>query len=311
MATGWVDFAGYRDCIALHNGSTRVILGPHCGGRVLEYALEGANVLHLDPAFDGWVYDPDGEPPPQLCPTGGRLDIGPEMLVPRRPELWLGGWEAEIVDDHSARMTSPDCPAAGVRLVRDFVLAPYSSRLTYTQTMTNISNRETRWCHWSRTFGRGHGICIVPLTPELSRYPKQYVMYAPGRGILAAPEDPSIRVREGFLEVFDTPAFPKLGVDSYAGWFAYQTTNDLLFVRRYPAYPDRVYNELAGLTLSLWYLKDVVCELEPIGPMQVLEPGQSASFTEEWWLASHSFPAQRDALDLASVEAAATQAIRT
>ena len=42
---------------------------------------------------------------------------------------------------------------------------------------------------------------------------------------------------------------PKLGMDSYAGWFCYLMKNDLMFVKRYPTYPDRVYNEVAGLTI--------------------------------------------------------------
>jgi len=81
--------------------------------------------------------------------------------------------------------------------------------------------------------------------------------------------------------------------------------NDLLLVKRFPTDPDRIYNEAAGLTISLWYYQDVVCELEPIGPMEVLAPGESATCTEEWWLVPYPFPERRDALDLARVTAAA------
>jgi hypothetical protein len=294
----------------LENEDTRVVLGHHCGGRVLEYAWRGENALYLDPRHDGTTYTPGQKPPALLWPSGGRFDIGPEKIIPPRPELWVGPWQAEIVDDRTARLTSVESQATGVQLVREFFLADDSSRLTCTQTQTNISDHETRWCHWSRTFGRGHGICVVPLTPELSRMPNQYVMYGPGPVINIAPEDPAIRQRDGFIEVWDTPAHPKLGLDSYAGWFAYLMPGDLLLVKRFPTDPERVYNEVAGLTISLWYYQDVVCELEPIGPMEVLAPGESASFTEEWWLASHPFPAQRDALDLAAVAAAAQAVMR-
>ena len=36
-------------------------------------------------------------------------------------------------------------------------------------------------------------------------------------------------------------------MDTYAGWFAYLMKKDLMFVKRFPTYPDRVYNEVAGL----------------------------------------------------------------
>jgi hypothetical protein len=59
-----------------------------------------------------------------------------------------------------------------------------------------------------------------------------------------------------------------------------------------------VYNEMVGLTVSLYYYEDVVCELEPLGPMEVLAPGESSTFTEEWWLMPYPFPGRRDALDV-------------
>ena len=300
MASGYIDFFGYTGCIALQNDDTRVVLGPHCGGRVLEYAWRGENALWLDPKEAGYTWHPGAPHPPMLCPSAGRFDIGPEMLIPHRPSLWLGAWQGEIVDGYTARMTSQPSAETGVQLVREFTLSPTGSRLACTQIIVNTSDHETRWCHWSRTFARGHGIGVVPLTPKLSHYPKQYVMSGPGPAITIQPEDPAIRLREGFLEVLDTPARPKLSFDSYAGWFGYVMPNNLLFVKRYPTDPMRVYNEVVGLTLCLWYYKDIVCELEPTGPMEVLAPGQSSRFTEEWWLAPYAFPAQRDGLDLAA-----------
>ena len=31
-------------------------------------------------------------------------------------------------------------------------------------------------------------------------------------------------------------------------------------------------------------------EIEPIGPLEIIEPGDERSFTEDWWLAEFSFP---------------------
>jgi hypothetical protein len=39
-------------------------------------------------------------------------------------------------------------------------------------------------------------------------------------------------------------------------------------------------------------------ELEPIGPRERLNPGESASFTEDWWLLSHPFPKDGERIDL-------------
>ena len=109
-----------------------------------------------------------------------------------------------------------------------------------------------------------------------------------------------------FLEIVGPPAFPKLGFDAHAGWFAYQMPNDLAFVKRYATYPDRVYNEVAGLTISIWYPKAEqvpAVELEPIGPRSTLAPGESAAFTEHWWLLENPFPRAGAALDLPKLAA--------
>ena len=293
-----VSHSRYADCIELKNESTRVVLCPAAGGRILEYSLNGKNSLYLDPKQNGWVYKPGAG---EIDPWGGRFDIGPEKIIPRHPNLWLGKWTAQIMGSRSAKLISAEDEATGVQLIREFVLDKTSSRLMCTQIIKNISEQTTRWCHWSRTMALGHGICLIPLT-EPSRFPAKYVLYGPGSTINFAPKDLNIRVRDGFLEIIDTPNRPKLGMDSYAGWFCYLMKNDLMFVKRFDVYPNRIYNEMAALTISIWYNSDIMCELEPIGPMQTLKPGQSAAFTEEWWLAPYEFPADRTNVDLQRVK---------
>ena len=58
--------------------NTRVVLGPDCGGRVLEYSWKNKNTISLDPAHDGWMYHADE---PKIDPSGGRFDIGPENII--------------------------------------------------------------------------------------------------------------------------------------------------------------------------------------------------------------------------------------
>jgi len=286
MKTSKVDYFGYEDCLRLENTQTRVTVCPQAGGRVLEYAHEGTNSIYLNNEQREWRYQPDV---PSVDPCGGRFDIGPERVITPHPDLWLGDWTGEIVGEGKIRLTSKRDSATGIRLVRDFTLATDSSRLLCEQRMINESDKPVSCCHWSRTLAVGGGICLIPLTPE-SRFPKQYIMYGPGPVMNYQPDDPNIRVRDGFLEILGTPENPKLGIDSYAGWFCYLMPGDLMFVKRFPVYPDRVYGEMAGLTISIWYYKNEMCELEPIGPRETLAPGDSASFTEQWELVPFDYP---------------------
>ena len=122
--------------------------------------------------------------------------------------------------------------------------------------------------------------------------------------------DERIHERDGFLEILSPPRKPKLGFDVFSGWLGYVMPNDTLFVKRFATYPDRVYNEAAGLTLSVWYPPGPRIELEPIGPRERLEPGQAAAFTEEWFLLSHPFPKVGEKIDLVRFREQVTAALR-
>ena len=251
FAAEFVKYYGYEKAIELRNDTVRVILCPEAGGRVLEYSLSGNNALFLSPAEKEWKV---GDKPQS---SAGRFDIGPELVIPRRNVLWMGAWDAEITGPRSARLTSQKDPETGVQLIRDFVLHEKTTELQCRQTIRNVSNTIREWCHWSRTFAVGKGICVIPLTDAesgpMSRFPNGYVMYEEGSLINMKPEDPMIRRRQNVWMIHPTPRKPKLGFDSYAGEIAYVAPGNILFLKRFETYPDRVYNEAAGLTISVWY----------------------------------------------------------
>ncbi len=276
---------GYSEAVELKLGKTRAVLCPQAGGRVLEFSVDGTDAMYFDADEKNWQ---PGKPGPI---TAGRFDFGPELTVAPHPKAWAGEWTAEITKTNAVKLTSPR-EDGGIQLVREFRLIPHGEfvGLSCKQTMTNVSKETREVCHWGRSFSPGGGICVVPLGDRPSRFPSKYAMYEDGAIINVKATDDRIRERDGCLEILAPPRKPKLGFDTYAGWLAYALPNDTLFVKRFPAFPDRVYNEAAGLTLSVWYPTGPRIELEPIGPRERLKPGESASFTEDWWLLSHPFP---------------------
>ena len=285
---------GYSQAVELTLGKARAVLCPQAGGRVLSFSVDGAEALWFDEAEKKWQ---PGKPGPI---TAGRFDYGPELTVAPHPKAWSGEWTAEITEVKSVRLTSPADDPAGIRLVREFRLVPHGGTvgLSCTQTMTNVSQQVREVCHWGRSFSPGGGVCVVPLGDRPSRFPGKYALYEDGAVINVRAKDENIRERDGCLEILAPPRKPKLGFDTTAGWLAYVTPNDRAFVKRFRTFPDRVYNEAAGLTLSVWCPKGPQIELEPIGPRERLKPGESASFTEDWWLLPHPFPKPGEKLDL-------------
>jgi hypothetical protein len=289
-----LDYFGYENCVALQNESCRVVLCHQAGGRVLEFSLNGTNAIYLDPDAAGWSEGSDGRP----NMTGGRFDIGPEQVVPARPTLWQGPWTAEITGPRAAKLSSQVDESTGVRLTREFRLDADAARLHCTQTIHNVSDELKEYCHWSRTFAVGGGIVLVPLTPP-SRFPNFYTMRRGFDEILIRPLDDNIRVRDRFLEILAAPEHPKLGIESYAGWFAYLMPNDVAFIKRFPTFRDRAHSEVDAHNVSIWYpASRPMIELEPLGPRETLQPGRQASFTEMWELEAFPFPASGEEVNL-------------
>ena len=281
---------GNLNCIELSNETTRVVLEPNLGGRVLVYALNGKNVLWINPENEGKPYV-SGKRYGQ--PGAGRFDYGPETTGPRKSHLFYGPWKGEITGPRQAIMTSEIDPVTGVTLERRFKLDEEGSHLACTQIIINSSNKTVRHYHWSRTFAKGGGISLTPLNPH-SRYPKGYLIYGPGKVMDYNPADePNVRVRDGVLEIIGPPSRPKFVMDCSKGWLGYITLDDQLFIKKFKIYPDRQYGDMAAPTVSVWYNKDMVCEIEPLGPLEILEPGESAAFTEHWYLYDYTYPSDR------------------
>jgi hypothetical protein len=291
------------------HGDIRVVVGLHAGGRVLEMTVDGKSALYLDEREKQW------QPGTQGPLSAGRFDYGPELTVAPHPAIWSGDWTGEIVGPGHVKLTSPRDEAAGVQLEREFrivgvtyfpegAISGYIGERDYPglscrQTIINIGDKPIEVCHWGRSFSPSGGIALVPLGDRPSRFPSKYAMYEDSAVINVRNTDERIRERDGVLEILGPPRKPKLGFDSYAGWVGYLTPNDTLFVKRFSTFPDRVYNEAAGLTLSIWYPQDrPVIELEPIGPRERLLPGERASFDETWNLYPYPFPKRNETIDL-------------
>lgn len=289
--TRFIATHGYENCLEIKNQEVRVVIEPNLGGRVLIYEKNGKNILYVDSTKNGWTFKKNG----MTQPSAGRFDIGPEATTPKRNATWVGAWTPEIIDNQSVKITSAIDSVAGIQMVRTFSLDAFSSHLTCTQTVTNVSKKDIRGNHWGRTFAVGGGISLVPKNPN-SRFPKGYCIYRPPfNGIDFKPADePNVAVREGIIEIKNTPSEPKFVMDNTEGWLSYIAPNNLLFIKKYPIYPNRPYGEVSAATSSIWYFKDTMVEIEPIGPQEILKTGESFSFTEDWWLFEYDFPKDRN-----------------
>lgn len=288
----FVSAYGYDSCIELRNAHVQVILEPNAGGRVIRYSLNGVNILYEDSTQNGWI-STSGMPRVKGHIAGGRFDIGPSRIKPNTDLFFFGKWKAFITGESSAKLVSQTDASIGMYLIRDFTLDSITSRFVCKQTIVNSGVNAVSASFWSRTFAVGNGICVLPV-PKISRFPSKYVMFMNRDTINLFPRDSNIVQREGCLVIKGPPQKPKLEMDvSTSGWIAYMAVSNVLFVKKFSVFNDKRYGDVTAANASIWYNGVQMTEIEPIGPLEDILPGEKRSFCEEWHLLSFPFPSDR------------------
>ena len=279
-------YGGWNDCLVLRGGDCKAIVVPAIGGRVLNYSINGENIIFDNPAGNGRTMLNSSN----FSAGGYQLDIGPELRgIPRHTWLWQGPWAWRIPRPFTAHVFSDPDQIVGVQLDKEIVIDPDTGELGLTQRMRNITSNEVSHCLWDRTLSKGGGFAMFPLNSR-SRFKAGWSQRL-GRGVPEyryegdKPSDERVRILDGVL-VAQAKALPgarelKVGADSEAGWIAY-ARGKVLFVKYFPVFPKANYSD--GGNSVEFYCSERVAELEPISPEMKLKPNEAFSFPEKWVL---------------------------
>lgn len=206
-----------------------------------------------------------------------------------------------------ALTTLPGAPGPAVRLV-GAVEAPTGLRKTIEvrldadtaamslrHVLANEGSRTLEIAPWPVTQLRLGGMAVAPLPPgdeEPSSRPNQLVVLWP----YASGSDDRIEIGDHRLTVFARPAKPmKVGCLSATGTAGYLLDGLLVMLRFTPA-RGSVHPDL-GCNLEI-YSDERTIELETIGPLVSLAPGDSVTHDERWEISEVG-----EDLDAAAVEA--------
>jgi hypothetical protein len=281
------DFGGWPNTYRLSNGVIEARVVTDVGPRIIDVTPAGGeNLFHVRPAERG------GRNEAEWTFRGGwRLWIAPEK---RETTYALDNspCQTEIVSPTTIRVTAPPQPSAGIQKQVHVTLNPGESRLRILSRLTNISDHPLTYAAWSLPVMRPGGRAFVPLdVGSLTAFDATRKLILWSYTELA---DPRYRFGDRLVEIDHTKvAAPpagqsgrrddesKIGVDSAQGWAAY-LLDRTLFLKRFPhdataPYPD------GGSTIEI-YSSHEFLELEHLGPLTTIGPGQSMTFPEDWWI---------------------------
>jgi hypothetical protein len=280
-------YRGWPNTVRLANGLVEVRVLTDIGPRIIDVrAAGGANLFHVRDAEAGgrgeakWIFR-----------GGWRLWVAPERDETTYA-LDNSPCTVEKLDASTVRVTGPAQPAAGIRKQIDVHLAEGDPHITVISRIRNIGDRPLTYAPWSLPVMRPGGRAFAPLdVGPLNVYDatRKLILWSYTRFA-----DPRYRFGDRLVQIDHArvaapPAGQtgrrddesKIGVDSAQGWLAY-LTDGTLFMKRFPhdaraQYPD------GGATIEIYSSKEFL-ELEHLGPLTTIAPGEEIVFPEDWWV---------------------------
>jgi hypothetical protein len=280
MLRGDTAYFGYEDNVGLSNGDVELVLPSEYGPRVIHYGLRGKrNVLATL------------SPQEQRNPT----PYGDDWHIYGGHRLWYAPERADVtyypdnrpvhVEQTANIVTLTQEPEAHSGLEKSIrvELAERGSHVTLRHRLRHLGQRVLELAPWALTAMAPGGRAVFP---QASFVPHP-VALAPARPLVLWPftrmSDPRFRWGDRFIELRQDPtrAEPqKVGMYDVHGYLAY-ALDDQLFVKTHSPRPGPHAD--FGCNVQT-FTNELFLELETLGPLLRLSPGQQVEHEEHWFL---------------------------
>jgi hypothetical protein len=304
-----IEFEGWMDCLRLSNGDAEIVVTTQIGPRILRYGLpDGPNAFQVIPKTRGQA---GGD---AWLPYGGhRLWAAPEA-APRSyfpDNVPVGSYS---YTDGTLSIANPPEHTTGIAKEIQITLAPQGTAARMTHKITNHGIWPVTLAPWALSIVANGGRVVLPQEPFVSHDDD----LLPARPLVlwkfTEMGDPRWRWGSKYITLRqdDALATPqKVGGYSPLGWAAHLLPRQafVVLIDVAPGGPAVLTDQ--GCSFET-YTEGPFQELETLGPLVTLEPGQSTEHPEYWFLApTDEIADEDDALDtgLLPVVAAARSAV--
>jgi len=272
-----VEYFGLPNCQKLSNGTVEAVVTTDVGPRIIRYGFPGEdNILgeHPDASVetDLGVWKPYG---------GHRLWTAPEAI----PRSYVPDTEpvaCEVLGELAVCLTQPVEAETGIEKQMTVTLDAEGTGVTVVHRITNTGLWGIEVAPWALSIMNGGGFVIIPQEPYRSH--DEYLL--PARPMVlwhyTDLSDPRFTIGKRYLRLRTDAATEepqKVGLADKQGWAAY-FRQGTLFIKQFP-YEDGVTYPDGGCNCET-YTSAAFVELETVGPMHDLQPGEAAEHVEQW-----------------------------
>lgn len=273
-----VPYGGWPNCYRVSNGEVELIVTSDIGPRIMRYAFIGGHNLFKE--YEETL-GKSGESTWQLR-GGHRIWAAPEDSV--RTYAPDNGPVRVTAENGVLTATEPVEPLTGFEKQIQVTLAPSGSQVTVRHQIRNAGKTTQDVAAWALSMMAQNGIGITGFPPR-GKHPdvlpptNPLIMWA-----FTDFTDPRLKLTKKYLTLKQDPQNTtpqKLGHFNLNTWAAYLLGSDL-FVKRYQAQPNRTYPDM-GSSFEIFTRNDML-EMETLGPIEHLAPGQTLTHVEHWSL---------------------------
>lgn len=273
-----LEYKGWPSCYSLQNDAVELIVTADVGPRVIRYGFIGGQNLFKE--FHNQL-GKSGES--DFQPRGGHR-------LWKAPEDFATTWTADnfpvavSATASSLIARAPVEPASGLQKTIEIALAQSGTEAIVTHHIANRSARDLTFAPWALTMMAPGGAAIAAFPPR-APYPENLLPTNPL--VLWAYTDftdPRITLTHKYLVLRQDPAAAlpqKLGLFSEKNWSSYLLEGDL-FVKHAKASLSQQYPDF-GCSFET-YTNNEFLELETLGPIRNVRPGESVEHEERWSL---------------------------
>lgn len=272
-----IEYAGWPNCYRVSNGDAELVVTSDVGPRIIRYGFPGGQNLFVELEEDlgrtgdeGWrLYG------------GSRLWVAPEDRV-----YSYGADNDPVAVEVSETGLSALAPVenTGVQKRISVEMADRGTEVKVTYGLTNRTIFPLRIATWVLTMMNRGGTAVTTLPPR-GTHPE---ILAPTNPVVLFAFTNMSDTRWNWLEKYivlrqdPSNADPeKIGLFNPATRGAY-LLNGELFVKKFAASPDEEYPDM-GSSFEV-FTNDRFLELETLGPVRTLRPGESMDHVETWSL---------------------------
>ena len=266
-------------CLRIANNEVELIVTRDIGPRIIHFGfIGGPNILGEIPADQGGMYEAEWK-----NRGGHRTWIAPESK-PWSYELDNTPYAEAAAISGGIRTRQEPGPVTGIAKEMEITLAADKNAVRVLHRYTNKGDTPVDFAPWSVSVMGLKGQEIIPLpayVPHTERLLPNQTWSLWGYTNFT---DPRWTIGGRYLFLRQEPDCngpTKLGIAHREGWVAYQREN-CLFVK-YLAFEESAKDPDGGVNFETFTNKEIL-EIETLGGMVTLKPGDSVEHVENWKL---------------------------